>query len=94
MIRHIVLLTLTDPAAADPIVKALGELPAQVPSIVSYSVGRDLGLVNGNATVGVTATFADVAGWEAYAADPIHQRVITELIRPALAGRTAVQLEE
>ena len=94
MIRHISLLTLIDPAAADPLVAALKELPAQIPAIVSYSVGRDLGRVDGNATVGITATFSDIAGWEEYTADPTHQDLIATLIRPVLAARTAVQFEE
>jgi S-methylmethionine-dependent homocysteine/selenocysteine methylase len=93
MIRHLSVLTLTNAADVDAIVTALRELPAQVPAIVSYSAGRDAGLAEGNATVGIAATFADADGWAAYQADPNHQRVLA-MIRPVLAARAAVQIEE
>jgi hypothetical protein len=94
--RHIVLLTLADGAPAgraEEIVAALRALPGRIPELRSYQVGVDLGISEGNATVAVVADTEDRAGWEAYRDHPDHQRVITELIAPVLAARTAVQHE-
>ena len=94
MFRHIVLLSI-DPAAgdetADRIVSALRGLPALIPELRSYVVGRDAGLADDNATIAVVADFDDEAGYLTYRDHPEHQRVIAEEIRPVLVGRTAVQ---
>lgn len=92
--RHVVLLTLADDAAperAGEIVDALRGLPDAIPELLGYEVGLDAGLSEGNATIAVVADTADRAGWEAYRDHPEHQRVITELVAPVLAGRVAVQ---
>jgi hypothetical protein len=96
MFRHIVLLTFSDEATdahLDDIVVALRGLPAAVPSIRSYQVGRDAGLADGNAGIGVVADFDDVDGYLAYRDHPAHTDVITNRIRPMLAARTAIQHE-
>ena len=58
-----------------------------------YDVALDAGLVEGNWDASVVADFDDAEGWRTYTADPEHQRIIAELIRPILAERAAVQLE-
>jgi hypothetical protein len=96
MFRHIVLLTFTDEATdarLDDVVAALRGLPSAVPSIRSYQVGRDAGLADGNAGIGVVADFDDVDGYLLYRDHPAHVAVITELIRPVLAARSAIQHE-
>jgi hypothetical protein len=92
--RHVVLLTIDPgaPAAAVPsIVEGLRELPALIPSLRSYTVGVDVGLAEGNATIAVVADFDDDAGYLEYRDHPAHQQVIADRIRPVLAGRSAVQ---
>jgi hypothetical protein len=89
--RHIVLLTLGDGCDLERLVTDLRALPASVPTIRTYVVGVDLGISDGNATIGVVGDFDDRAGWEAYRDDPEHQRIIIEQIRPHLLGRSAVQ---
>jgi hypothetical protein len=90
-LRHVVLLTLDDTCDVDGLVEALRGLPAQVPSLRSYVVGRDLGLAEANATVAVVADCDDEAGWRAYVDHPAHQQVLAERIRPHLVARTALQ---
>lgn len=90
-VRHVVLLTLDESCDVDGLVAALRELPAQIPSLRSYVVGRDLGLSEGNATVAVVADCDDEAGWIAYRDHPAHQQIIAERVRPHLVQRTAVQ---
>jgi hypothetical protein len=89
--RHVVLLTLDGNCDVDGIVDALRELPAQIPELRSYVVGRDAGLAEGNATVAVVADVDDEAGWRTYTDHPAHRQVIAERIRPHLVARVAVQ---
>ena len=96
MIRHVVLLTFVDTATEaqiQAVEDALSRLPAHLPALKSYVIGRDLSLNDANATFAVTADFDDVDGYIAYRDDPEHRRIIAELIAPILAGRTAAQYE-
>jgi hypothetical protein len=91
--RHVALLTLDDRCAVDALVDALRTLPAAIPELRSYQVGRDAGLAEGNATVGVVADFDDEAGWRTYTDHPAHQAILAERIKPHLLGRAALQHE-
>lgn len=96
MIRHIVLITLrpdAPPEAARAIVDALKRLPAVIPSVREYQAGVDGGIVEGNATLAVTATFDDAAGYLQYRDHPAHKDVIERYIDPFRESRTAVQFE-
>jgi len=92
-LRHVVVLTLDDRCDVDGLIDALRALPAQIPALRSYVVGRDAGISEGNATVAVVADFDDEAGFVAYRDDPTHQQLIAERIRPHLVARAAVQHE-
>lgn len=95
MIRHIVLLHLTDSAGAEEraaIEEALEGLPGAIAEIRGYEIRWDLDLAEGNADLAVLADFDDVGGYETYRDHEAHRRVITELIAPVLAQRTAVQI--
>ncbi|MCB1285854.1 MAG: Dabb family protein, partial [Microthrixaceae bacterium] len=75
MIRHVVVLTLTETTPrdhAERIVAELRGLPGSIPELVDYRVGVDLGLAEGNATIAVTADFADADGWATYRDHPDH----------------------
>lgn len=94
MIRHVVLLTFREGTTEEEISAieaALSGLPGRIPSLLSYSFGRDLGIDEGNASFVVVAEVEDEAGYSAYRDDPEHRRIIVELVRPAVASRTAVQ---
>ena len=41
---------------------------------------------------GIVAECDDVDGWRAYEQHPAHQQVVTEVIRPRIAERAAVQI--
>ena len=93
-LRHIVTLTFRDDTTDDQIhqiVEALRRLPSQIDDIRSYDVGTDAELAEGNAHLGIVADFDSVEGYEVYRDHPAHQAVITELIVPVIAGRSAVQ---
>jgi hypothetical protein len=96
MIQHVVLLTFVPEATDDQrqaVVDGLRALPSTIPQIVSYHVGLDLGLADGNASLGIVAQFADQTGWAAYRDHPDHVAVINDLIAPIKASRTAVQYD-
>ena len=88
MFRHVLLLTMRDDAddtQVNALVDALRSLPAQIPEIVSYRTGRDLGLRDDT---------ADVAAWRAYLAHPAHRAVVTDHVEPLVAHRQSVQFHD
>lgn len=94
MIRHVVLLrwsTAPDDAAQRAFAAALDALPAQIPEIVSYEHGADVGIAAGNFDYAVTATFADAQDFPTYRDHPAHQAMFAEHIAPRVADRAAVQ---
>lgn len=94
MIRHCVLLRVRDGATPDAVaacVEALRALPARIPEIRTYEVGTDLGWRDGNADIGIAATFDDEAGWRRYVEHPDHVAVIEEHIVPLVESRQSVQ---
>lgn len=96
MIRHCVLLTWKDsttPEQIQTVIDGLGQLPGEIPEIKSYVFSQDLGLAPDNASLAVIGAFDDLDGYKAYATNKTHLRLLTEHIKPILAGRTACQFE-
>ena len=96
MIRHVALLTFVDGATeaqVRAIEDALSTLPARLPQLRAYAIGRDLGINAGNASFAVVAEFANVDDYVAYRDDAEHRRIIAELISPILAARTGAQYD-
>ena len=95
MVRHVVTLTARDdvtPEQLADVVSVIASLPHVVPGIRSYSVGTDLGIDDGNASIAIVADFDDQTSYEIYRDHPEHRRVINEHVRPILAGRAAAQI--
>ncbi len=93
-LRHLVLLRFhegTEPAQIEAVTAALRTLPGQIPELVAYHVGPDLGLADGNWEFGIAADFANAAHYATYRDHPAHQAVIHDLIAPLVAARAAVQ---
>lgn len=96
MIRHLVLFTWSesaDEAARTRAVAALRRLREDVGGMSELTVAEDAGLTAGNAHAVLIADFPDAAAFATYAADPRHQAVLVEHVRPILAARSAVQIE-
>ncbi|MEZ5166784.1 MAG: Dabb family protein [Acidimicrobiales bacterium] len=93
-LRHISLITFAGVAepVVDEIVAALEALPAAIPAIARYTVGRDLGLQEGNATVAVVGDFASADDYRIYAAHPAHVAVLDNHIRPHMTALTRTQI--
>ena len=91
---HVVVLRLQESATAEQkatIVDGLRALPSQIPEIVSYRAGLDLGLDPSGCHVGIVGTFESAATYATYAKHPAHVGLIAEQIKPVLAKRAAVQ---
>ena len=96
VIRHLSLLTFVETATdaqIQAIEDALSELPARLPQLRAYVIGRDLKINDANASFAVAADFDNVDGYVAYRDDPEHKRILAELIvaDPRGAHRGAVR---
>jgi len=91
MIRHCVMFRWNAemPVAwIDEVEAALATLPTAIPTIASYSFGRDIGVNAGNFEFAVVADFATVDDYITYRDHPDHKRVVAELIVPNMpSGR-------
>jgi hypothetical protein len=94
MIRHVVLFTFVDTvtsAQIDGLATALDSLPGQIPEIVTYRHGRDLGLSETTFDYAVTADFTSEKDLAIYRSHPVHVRLIADHIEGNVADRAAVQ---
>lgn len=83
----------TTAAQVDAITAALGMLPGRVPSIRSYTIGRDLGLSQPEVSwdFSIIAQFDDEAGWRDYVTHPDHEAVRDQIVAPHIAARATIQ---
>jgi hypothetical protein len=96
MIRHVVVFRWNESVTDEQLVAmsdALDALPGEIPEIVTYRHGSDLGIGTGNFQYSITADFADVEGFTTYRDHPEHQRFIADHITGRVAERAAVQFE-
>lgn len=97
MFNHVGHLTLS-PEATDAqiegILDGLLALPGQVPGLVEGQAVRDAGLGEGNATLRFHMRFESEDAWRAYGSHPAHVAVVTEHIKPVLAGKAFVQYDD
>ncbi|CAN5302699.1 Dabb family protein [soil metagenome] len=75
------------------VIEALSSLPGQIPELLSYRFGPDLGLREGNASFAVAAVLQGPEELPAYLDHPEHARIVEEFIAPLTAARQAVQIE-
>lgn len=69
----------------------LNELPAAIPEIAQYRHGPDAGINEGNFDYVVVADFISTEDYLVYRDHPIHRQVITDVLSPLIATRSAVQ---
>jgi hypothetical protein len=70
---------------------AVCRLPEQIPGIRAFEVAQDLGLMEGNAQLVAIAEFDNGEAYLAYARNPFHQALVSEVLKPCLASRAAVE---
>lgn len=96
MLEHIVLFRFkpeTTTFTKQKIAEELLALKKTVPSIQDISAGPNFSDRNQGYEYGLVVRFADRQGLDAYQIHPDHQRLVHELIRPALADIIAVDYE-
>ena len=96
MIRHIVLLKLkeeTTEETIEGIKSTLRALPAQIPEISNYVCGQDLEVSAGTADLGIMADFESVESYKTYSTHPAHVAAVHDVVKPHVAGKTALQIE-
>ncbi len=96
MIRHCVLLKFLPETSDDSKQAALSgikDLPNHIPEILSYSVGFDAALRDDNYDLAVVGDFENAEAYLIYASHEKHLEVISNLLAPHLASRSAVQYE-
>jgi len=75
------------------VIEGLSSLPDQIPELLSYRFGPDLGLREGNADFAVAAVLDSSESLTAYLDHPEHVRIVQAVLAPLIASRQAVQLE-
>jgi hypothetical protein len=98
MIHHLCLITYRDPAAVDAAAQAAIEaaymkLPSLIPGIISLKVGRDAGLLPGNADLAILATFENVDAFKNYATHNTQGTVIYPVLGHFMASFSTAQFE-
>ena len=96
MIRHVVMFKFREDASADQrqaVHDAIATMPEATGVTENYAIGPDLNLAEGNFDFAVVGDFADQAAYETYRDHPEHQRIVLDLIRPAITDRAAIQFE-
>ncbi|MGQ0845091.1 MAG: Dabb family protein [Sporichthyaceae bacterium] len=92
--RHVVMFSWAAQATPEQREKALAALRAMAADLAdlgTITVGTDAGLAEGNADFVVVGDFPSQENYLAYQQDEGHQRIVKELIRPAVSSRTALQ---
>ena len=98
MIHHLCLVTYKDPAAVDAgqqkaIDAAYLKLPSIIPGITSMKVGRDVGMLAGNADYCIYATFESREAFQAYSTHQAHMDIIFPALGHHMAGYSTAQFE-
>lgn len=96
MIRSVSLISFkegTDHAQREAVLAAYRKLPSLIPGIVSFEVGLDQGLLQGNAGIAVIAGFATREDFVVYSTHRAHTDVIFPVCGPVMAGWSSVQFQ-
>lgn len=93
MIRHVVLMKLTDPADAPEAKARLEALPAEIPQIRSLEVGLDVLRTDASYDLWLITTHDSAETLGEYQTHPAHDD-FRAWVGPRLAGRAVVDSEE
>jgi hypothetical protein len=96
MLHHLVFFELSDSATdadRDAIIDGLESMPAVVPEIQSYTVGAALPSPNASWSIALIGVFASVDDYKSYSANPVHQKLVADVIRPKVKNVTSAQIE-
>lgn len=95
MFRHCVMFKWSDDVADGvkaAVSEGLDEL-AKLDFVVNYHHGPDAQVSDGNWDYVAVGDFASPADYQSYATDPGHVALVTDLIKPNISARAAVQYD-
>lgn len=95
MIQHLCLIRYKEPldeATKQKIVDAYRQLPDLIPGIRSFRVGSDLGLLDGNADLGISAEFDTEEDFQAYSVHKAHEEVIFPVLGHLMQSYETAQI--
>ena len=98
MLTHLCLITYKDPKSVDAATQkaiegAYLKLPSVIPGITSMKVGRDAGLLDGNADLCILATFESREAFKNYSTHEAHGTVIFPVLGHLMQGWSTAQFE-
>jgi len=93
VIRHVVLMKLTDPSDGPEAQRRLEALVGRVPALRTLAVGLDVLGTEASYDVSLVTTHDSLAALEDYQQDPVHQE-FKDWVGPRLAARAVVDSEE
>lgn len=95
MILHCVTFTFvegTTPQQVEAVTAALAQLPGQIPALLRYEHGADLGVREGTADYAVAAWVSDAEELTGYLDHPAHVAAVGTMLASLVASRQAVQI--
>lgn len=96
MIRHVVMFKFrddADEAQRQAVHDAIATMPEATGVTEAYAIGPDLGLADDNFDFAVVGDFADQNAYLTYRDNLEHRRIVSDIIRPAITNRAAIQFE-
>ena len=96
MIRHCVLfrwLPDTTDDQVDEIAKLLVEYVGTLDGVVSYRLGRDIGVTDGTHDFAIVGDFETREAYVTYRDSPRHVEIVKGIVAPLLADSASVQYE-
>ena len=96
MIKHLVCFKFKPEASAEDVdatLAALNALPAQIPWVRNWSLGRNLSARDKTYDYALSCEFADTAELERYLSHPAHEKVAREQLARFWASRAIVDYE-
>ena len=94
MFHHVVLFTFNEHLPKDHpgvLVAELQRFASTLRGLVSYACGPNAGVLDSGADFGIVAVFEDATAWREYDTAEEHDRIRSELFKPYVMHRHAIQ---
>jgi hypothetical protein len=87
MVRNVVVAHLKEGTAPEDVEKLVQALKAmKIPGLLSMTLGPDLGLREGNASLAIVSDLENEEAYKVYDADEEHNRIRRELVAPIVTS--------
>ena len=96
MIKHVTLINFNEGTSDEQkqaVLNVFESLPSHIPEVRAFTVGLDLGILEGNADLMVQASFDKREDFEIYSVHPAHMEIIFPVCGPVMASYNTAQIE-